>query len=66
MKITEQKLKKLVELAKASLTDQEIATALGVHVGTVIYWKRKMRDAGYDIPATKGRKSTINLDNIKL
>lgn len=38
---------KIIEMSNAKMTNASIVEAIGIPLATVLYWKRKMREAGF-------------------
>ncbi len=58
MKLTKENILEIVELSK-TLNNKEMAKHLNVHIQSIVYWKRRLKEEGYKIE-TVGRRG-INL-----
>lgn len=71
MRLDEEKINEMVMLRRSGNTNAEIVKAFEkkyksrMHITTVSYWFRKLREAGREVPAAIGRRSKIDLNKIK-
>ena len=56
MKLTREKIFRIPKLAE-TMNQFEISRELNVHLQTVVYWIRRLRKAGYVVPAKKGKRA---------
>ena len=61
MKLSKEKVLKIIQWREIGFTNKDIAKKLDVHEKSITYWIRRLRNAGYTVPTPNKSGDKIKL-----